>query len=80
MNFQQISIHKKLVIEIEYLEIQIIREILKILYREKPYIDYINDNQIRDEDGHKYDNLINKVENDYYKYDLKSKILLQKKL
>jgi|AACY02.9.fsa_nt_gi hypothetical protein len=43
MNFEQVSIHKKLVIEIEYLEIQIIREILKILYREKPYIYYINE-------------------------------------
>ena len=42
MNYESISIHNSLICEIEYLKIQIIKEIIEILYK-KPYIDYIVD-------------------------------------
>ena len=42
MNYQSITIHKNLICEIEILKIQIIKEIIEILYK-KPYIYYIVD-------------------------------------
>ena len=42
MNYESISIHKNLICKIEFLKIQIIKEIIEILYK-KPYIDYIVD-------------------------------------